>query len=363
MLSSATAQDTQNSYTFQRVWIEDGITAIAYDPIRNAITTNNSISKLVSRSGDRHIYLDESLKGMNALSLAYSYDGSLLAAGLDDTRLKVWEPSNLAKDPRIFYLDSKVSAIAFSPNGKYLAAGTDTGCVYIWSVTSFQSLGSFLTDGGQISSIDFSPDSRYFLTSSKNNNKINIWNPTDENFVQTIVSDFSGINSAAYSPDGSRIAAGHKNGLIIICDAKTGRKITTLKGHSGAVNSLAYNTIGHSLASGSDDKTIMVWNTDNGILEKTFIGHSNRVVSIAYSPDGKRIASGSNDGTYRMWEIISPEDIAREKAQREAQQKLDIEKTIQALDKEIEAVKNMDNRQFFQFLGGGARLMEGKNNE
>src|SRR5260370_41875450 len=95
----------------------------------------------------------------------------------------------------------------------------------------------------------------------------------------------------AYSPDGTRLAAGYKNGLVRLWDVKTGRIISTLDGHTDVVTSVVFSSDSTRLASGSDDGTIRMWNAKPGRFIAVMEGHSG--TNIAFSRDGTRLASGS----------------------------------------------------------------------
>ena len=74
------------------------------------------------------------------------------------------------------------------------------------------------------------------------------------------------LSAARYSPDGTRIATGGQDGIVLIWDATTGKKLVTLQdvGSNDAVNSLAYSPDGARIATGNDDGTVKIWDATNG---------------------------------------------------------------------------------------------------
>ncbi|KAF7967810.1 hypothetical protein HWV62_32965 [Athelia sp. TMB] len=111
------------------------------------------------------------------------------------------------------------------------------------------------------------------------------------------------VTSAAFSPDGRRIASGSFNGSIHIWDAETGLlAVGPIQGGADRILSVAFSPDGHTVASGSMDGTVHIWDAETGVLAVgPFEAHTDTVYSVAFSPDGLRLASGSGDGTVRIW--------------------------------------------------------------
>ncbi|KAG9395786.1 Protein tyrosine kinase [Carpediemonas membranifera] len=117
------------------------------------------------------------------------------------------------------------------------------------------------------------------------------------------------IHCVAASPDGTAIATGGPTkkslGAIKLWQAETGRRIATLKGHTGEVISAAFSTDGKWLASGSDDETVRLWHAASGDCVKTLVGHANVVCAVVFSPSGRTVVSGSADQTVRVWDVAT----------------------------------------------------------
>ena len=63
----------------------------------------------------------------------------------------------------------------------------------------------------------------------------------------------------AWSPDGSRIAAGTSNGRLIVFAADTGQKLQSLGTHAGRVDGLWWSPDSKRLLSSSHDGTVRIW--------------------------------------------------------------------------------------------------------
>ena len=111
-------------------------------------------------------------------------------------------------------------------------------------------------------------------------------------------------HSLVYSPDGSRLASGSKDGMLRIWDANTGICLLTLAGHKDMICSVAYSQCGTTLASASHDKSVKVWDANTGRCVLTLNGHRDKVISLICSPFGyHKLASGSNEKSMKVWDF------------------------------------------------------------
>src|SRR5207245_1217229 len=70
---------------------------------------------------------------------------------------------------------------------------------------------------------------------------------------------------------------------------------------NSGVNSVAWSPDGTHIASAGADNTVQVWNAHDGSQKFIYHGHSSAVESVTWSPNGRRIASASDDGTVQVW--------------------------------------------------------------
>jgi WD40 repeat protein len=80
-------------------------------------------------------------------------------------------------------------------------------------------------------------------------------------------------------------------------------------GHTSGVYSAVFSPDGTKILTGSSDKTARLWESSSGKLIHSLEGHTSGVNSAVFSPDGTKILtsdasiySGSSDNTARLWE-------------------------------------------------------------
>jgi len=128
-----------------------------------------------------------------------------------------------------------------------------------------------------------------------------VWDMESGQTVLAIETGFRTVEAVIYSPDTTMIATGWDG--IKIWDAKTGKLITNLKGHTERVYCLAWTADGSTLISGSFDYSIRMWNTTTWRQIHVLTGHTNPVSGISISPNGPILASTSWDNTARLWNL------------------------------------------------------------
>ncbi|KAG2142737.1 WD40-repeat-containing domain protein [Suillus bovinus] len=111
------------------------------------------------------------------------------------------------------------------------------------------------------------------------------------------------VNSVSFSPDGTRIVSGSRDGTVRLWDAGTQQPVgEPLKGHTDWVYSVSFSPDGTRIVSGSIDMTVRLWVAVAGQpIGQPLRGHTSSVTSVSFSPDGTRIISCSFDGTVRLW--------------------------------------------------------------
>ncbi|KAG8781873.1 hypothetical protein FRC12_021441 [Ceratobasidium sp. 428] len=245
--------------------------------------------------------------------VAYSPDGTRIAAGSDDATIHIWDSHTGQKTgASLAGHDGPISSIAYLPCGERIASCSTDGSIRIWDVKS-RRVDKKLRDeeAGAVYSVRYDP-SRSFLFSGSSDGENRCWDIDSGNMVGKGRKGHVGsIYSVALSPDGVRLTSGSGGGTILMWIIPSGRVVTSkFIGHTAAIYSLAYSPGGFQLISGSEDMTVRIWDAYTGqAIGSPLQGHTAAVSSVVYSPDGSRIISGSMDGTIRVWDSSSGKTV------------------------------------------------------
>jgi hypothetical protein len=97
------------------------------------------------------------------------------------------------------------------------------------------------------------------------------------------------VNTAAFSPDGTRIVTASGDHTAKVWNARTGSLLLELKGHASGVTSEGFSPDGTRIVTASGDRTLKVWDARSGKeLKGELIPPAPR--SSRISPDGRLMA-------------------------------------------------------------------------
>jgi WD40 repeat protein len=158
------------------------------------------------------------LKGESGLTsvLSFSADGRMLAAGLADKTVCVWDPASGRRIARRTAPAGPVRALAFSPVGNWLAAGGADGRVCLWGVPDRWVRGPRRTrhDGG-VTSVCFSADGRTLATGGADGT-VKVWSVVGRTgritLQHTLQAHRIRVRSVAIAPDGGLLVSAADEG-------------------------------------------------------------------------------------------------------------------------------------------------------
>lgn len=252
------------------------------------------------------------------LSLRVSRDGSAAASAGDDHLICFWnlELEKLVAKIRLPSLlrSSEIRAFALSPLGSHVAGAVDDK-VWLWDVRTAKVKVLNLTFVGQqfVQSVAFSPDGS-LLAAAASDGRIITWDSASGTQIGSPIFAHGGFGAITvlFSPDGKRIYSSGTDGPLRVWDTNARAPAgPALEGHRDAVRRLALDPTGRRIASLSDDATLRIWTVEPGSVARRLDGHTDRVTSFALSHDGTRLLSTGKDGQVLLWDTSEAKLISK----------------------------------------------------
>ena len=253
----------------------------------------------------------------NARALAFSKDGSLLAAAGRDKVVRLWDPQTGALINSFNGHEAELYAVAISPDGRMLATGGGRGGgsqhneIRLWDIASGEQVGQLDDDNEQFKNL---PDAVYSLDFSADGNVlgsagpyvVRLWDVRSRKLAQRL--DHCSYD-VAFSPLEKRAVVAGEFGVY---EAVGGRRILKLAGNVGVYGCVAYSHDGKHIVSGNQEGFIQLWNAETGDEIDHRSGHEGGIRSVSLSPDGSLAASMSRqDGTIRVWGMTSGKQLLK----------------------------------------------------
>ncbi|KAM3284886.1 SEC12-like protein 2 [Capsicum chacoense] len=198
------------------------------------------------------------------LALAFNNEGSLLAVGGEDGKLRVYKWPSMENILDQADAHASVKDLDFSPDGKFLAS-VGSGPCRIWDVSKSTSVASLMKENDEIFGYcRFSPSHDenqvlYITTMRDQGGSISKWNTTKWKRIKSkrVVRD--PICAFNLSPNGKLLAIGTIEGDVLIVSSNNLQVQNVVKkAHLGLVTTLKFSEDSRALLSASMDSRVRV---------------------------------------------------------------------------------------------------------
>ena len=305
-----------------------------------------------SASGSEMMQIPLDARGTAVL---FNEDGSLLIVGDKNGETTLWDTSSLLARLNTIQFPELVGEAHYSPDGNWLAVNTDrrdtllfpfaetleikdgtegspiiqpAGITYdlvispnsewvavtehankrtiLYHMTTQET--TLIQQSSKVYDLAFSPDNT-IIVSAGQDGFVRFWDLETTTEIAAIENPVS-LQSIAYNPSGTEVAAGMKN-QIIIWDVESKEKVITLT-QTGDFHNIAYSNDGHWLATASSEGSIQLWDAKNGYaLSPHILRMNGQPYGLEFSPDSSLLAGGSTNYFAYLWDVSLGEEISR----------------------------------------------------
>lgn len=206
--------------------------------------------------------------------------------------------------------DADVNDVAFSADGSLLATAGDDGLLRVWASDSGEKEAE-VRGRGQVRGIAFSPDGTRVAAGWFDEGVVRVLDLTAGGDVLEVAIQTPPFGAGmSFGPDGQRLAVASWDGVFVL-DAVTGEQLLRFDLSTAIAEAVAWSPDGRWIASASDGAVPRITDAATGELHTELTGHTSKVVALDWSADGSRLATGADDGIARVFEVTNDGAVER----------------------------------------------------
>jgi len=245
--------------------------------------------------------------------LCYLLDGrSVIAAG---NSINIWDLSKGELQATHKVCSASITGIEPRSDGKALLVADSSGKVHEWNLADNEVLHSFATDQSGLRSAHYSPDSTRVLTTGATPPTIKEFELATAKELASITGNMHSFREAIYGPEGKTALVNGAAGsgpILAHYDLTTGELIHEWhKDYYAHTRSIVLSADGERVLAGTRHSATEWQVADHTLLQKFSGHHGHAVTAVAYCKDPDQLLTGSRDGSIRRWNRLENQVLLR----------------------------------------------------
>jgi WD40 repeat protein len=247
-------------------------------------------------------------KFASVIALAFSNDGTMLAAASYDGTVSLWDIAKRVQVGTLRGHRERVVDVAFSPDSQWIATGSLDYTTRIWDAHTGQAIATLAGSSSPAFAVKWSPNGDYLAVSMNNASEMYLYRITGRQAArQWLTGHTVGLGRVAAHPLRQQIISSGYRELMSWDVSVPHPSANSIGPNPDPVTSLAYNADGSMLAVASGLKIVVRDPATGRALGQ--ITSPAPVWALAFDPSGKRLACGEWDGKVTLYDLISKQPV------------------------------------------------------
>lgn len=246
-------------------------------------------------------------------------DGRLLAAGMDDDQVQVWDVT----EDTLLFNHQGWGELALSPDVTLVVFLNNDANMQTWELNADQPVALLRSNSEMSSAPIFSPNNR-LVAAIQSDDSVRVWNAQTGEIVNALGGPDSDISTLSFSDDG-QFLVGAGAGSAWIWDVRPGYEPSIIALYEGEIDgnltrydfdvtAAALSPDNNFIAIGTTERDVLLYDRESLEFIRGLERHSNRIDLLRFSPDGRRLLSVDRDGVMMVWDVDSGQLITENKS-------------------------------------------------
>ena len=249
--------------------------------------------------------------------VSVSPDGQWVASAGEDGRLRIWSAADGSLHRDVYQAAGPLFAVAWSPTGTLLACGGAHQRLAVVNLAAEETLVEEMSPfAAAVAAQQVAPDADVEALQFLSGDQVAVacgrlvaLVDLEGGVVRSFVGHEGTVGQIAISAAGDRLLAAGTDRVPRVWEIATGRLLLALPRHPNWVQGCGFSPDGSSIVTGCRDGVVRIFATATGEQQRKFVGHLGRTWDVKYSPSGMVVSAGA-DGTLRRWAVTGAEDAS-----------------------------------------------------